>query len=201
MKPGTVLDVSSLPTVTFGRKSLMWWGTLAFMLIEGWTLALTLFSYLYLRHNFERWPPPRTPNPELLVPTVNLVVMLASLGAAWYTARRARELDKRGVLRGLFISTAFGIAILALRWFEFWALGTRWDTNAYGSVAWLVVGFHATLLLLDVGDTIGLAILFATRDVQMHFFSDTVDNSNYWAFTVVAWVPLYLVLYLGPYVF
>jgi hypothetical protein len=28
-------DVADLPTVTFGHRSLMWWGTLGFMVIEG----------------------------------------------------------------------------------------------------------------------------------------------------------------------
>ena len=33
-------DVGELPTVTFGPKSLMWWGTFGFIVIEGWTTAL-----------------------------------------------------------------------------------------------------------------------------------------------------------------
>ena len=33
-------NVADLPTVTFGHRSLMWWGTLGFMVIEGWTIAL-----------------------------------------------------------------------------------------------------------------------------------------------------------------
>ena len=28
-------DVAALPTVTFGHRSLMWWGTVGFMVIEG----------------------------------------------------------------------------------------------------------------------------------------------------------------------
>ena len=53
-------NVGELPTVTFGSKSLMWWGTLGFMVIEGWTTALLIVSYLYLRQNYETWPPLRS---------------------------------------------------------------------------------------------------------------------------------------------
>ena len=43
MKPlRPVASVAGLPTVTFGPRSIMWWGTLGFMTIEGWTTALLL---------------------------------------------------------------------------------------------------------------------------------------------------------------
>src|SRR3954468_17537915 len=52
MKPLRVHgDVSERPTVVFGSRSLMWWATLGFMVIEGWTLALLVASYLYFRQN------------------------------------------------------------------------------------------------------------------------------------------------------
>ena len=69
MKLRPTRDVSSLPTVTFGPRSLMWWGTLGFMTIEGWTTVLLVGAYLYLRQNYEAWPPLRTPYPSLGVPT------------------------------------------------------------------------------------------------------------------------------------
>ena len=193
------IDVSRLPTVVFGRRSLMWWGTLGFMIIEGWTLGLTVMAYFYVRQNLESWPPLRTPRPSLLIPTINVAVMLISCIPAWCTARRAKELDKRGVTLGLFISGAFGIAILVLRWFEFWAINTRWDTNVYGSVAWLIVGLQASLLLVDVADTIGLAVIFTKDDLPPHYYPDTCDNATYWYFTVLAWIPLYLIVYVSPY--
>src|ERR1041385_8654861 len=59
------IDVSELPNVTFGPRSLMWWGTLGFMTIEGWTVAILLVSYIYLRQSVVSWPPERTPTPSL----------------------------------------------------------------------------------------------------------------------------------------
>ena len=34
-----VANVTELPNVTFGHRSLMWWGTLGFIMIEGTTLS------------------------------------------------------------------------------------------------------------------------------------------------------------------
>jgi hypothetical protein len=55
-----------------------------------------------------------------------------------------------------------------------------------------------TLIMIDVGDTIGLGVKFWHDELPPHFFSDTSDNSMYWYFTVLCWVPLYLIVYVGP---
>ena len=193
------IDVSSLPTVVFGPKCIMFWGTMSFMVIEGWTLALTAMSWFYLRQSSTQWPPLRTPNPSLLIPTINTAIMLASLAPSWWTLKRARELDRRGVTIGLWICGVLGLVITVLRWYDLWALNIRWDTNAYGSIAWLVAGLHGTLIMVDVGDTIGLAVMFTKRELPPHFYPDTTDNTMYWFFTVLSWIPLYLILYVGPY--
>jgi cytochrome c oxidase subunit III len=191
-------DVAALPSVTFGQRSLMWWATLGFMVVEGWTLALCVAAYLYLRQNFIEWPPLRTPYPNLLIPTVNLVLIVGSVWPAHGAARAARKLDENGVRWWLTVVGLVSIPILVLRWYELWALNVRWDTNAYGSAAWVTVGLHSSLMLLDVGDSIGLALFYWLRRMPVKAMSDVADNSFYWYFMVASWIPLYVVVYLGP---
>ena len=45
----TALDVRHLPSFGFGQRSLMWWGTMGLMLIEGTVFALAIVMYFYLR--------------------------------------------------------------------------------------------------------------------------------------------------------
>ena len=194
-------DVGELPTVTFGHRSLMWWGTLGFMVIEGWTVALLVAAYLYLRQNYETWPPPRTPYPSLLIPTINLTILLLSIIPAKMVERAAKRLDGSAVKRWLVIMSVVTIPTIAVRWWELWALNTRWDSTAYGSGAWTIVGFHTSLLLLDVVDTVGLTLFYHLKRMPVKSFSDTADNSFYWYFTVGIWIPIYLVVYVGPRVF
>ena len=191
-------NVARLPTVTFGPRSLMWWGTLGFMVIEGWTLALLVVSYLYLRQNYETWPPLRTPHPSLLIPTINLVLMFVSLVPMYLAAAAAKKLDEPGVKRWLVISSIIATPIAVLRWWELWAINVRWDTNAYGSAAWVIVGFHTSLLLLDVIDTWGLTLFYFLKQLPLKAFSDTTDNTFYWYFTIGIWIPIYLIVYVGP---
>jgi cytochrome c oxidase subunit 1/cytochrome c oxidase subunit I+III len=157
--------------------------------------------YFYIRQNFVTWPPLRTPLPSLLVPTSNLAVMLVSVIPVYLSDRAARRLDLGGVKLWLLISTLVSLAIPVLRWYELWALNIRWDSNAYGSAAWLLVGTHATLLLLDFADTLGLTLFYWTRRMPIKAMSDTSDNAFYWYFMVGVWIPIYLIVYVGPYVF
>lgn len=193
-------NVAELPTVTFGHRSLMWWGTLGFMVIEGWTLALITAMYFYLRQNFETWPPLNTPRPSVLIPTINIAIMIVSMVPAYLASRAARRLDLSGIKLWLLVSSLSSLPIPVLRWYELWALNIRWDSNAYGTAAWTIVGTHATLLLLDVSDTIGLTLFFWFKRLPARTISDVTDNSFYWYFMVLIWVPLYLIVYLSPYV-
>jgi cytochrome c oxidase subunit III len=195
----TTLDVSSLPSNVFGNKGLVWWGTVGFMVIEGFTLALSVTAYLYLRRNFIEWPPPRTPRPDLLVPTIGVVVMVLSNIPMYFVMTSAKRYDRRAVTRWLVVTAALGLLLLIIRIFDFAALNARWDSHAYGSVAWVVVGFHALLLVLEVGETMGGMLLFLfTSCLQDKHFVDATDNAMYWRFVTLAWVPLYVLVYLVP---
>jgi heme/copper-type cytochrome/quinol oxidase subunit 3 len=194
-----VLDVSELPRVVFGQRDLMWWGTLGFMLIEGFTLFLCAGVYVYLQQNFSTWPPAGTPLPSLGVPTIQLVVMLVSLLPAWWTSKAAERFDLGKVRIGLTIATLFGLAIVGLRFWEtLVSLNVKWDTNAYGSAQWLILCAHGTLLLVELVEVGGMAAIFWIAPVEEKHFSDVADLVFYWFFMVLSWVPLYLLCFLVP---
>ena len=86
-----MIDVSDLPKTMFGHRHPVWWATAAFILVEGTTLAVGVFSYFYLRRNFTEWPPPRTPQPALLLPTINLIIILATIAPMVMADRAAKE--------------------------------------------------------------------------------------------------------------
>jgi cytochrome c oxidase subunit III len=194
----TTLNVSTLPTIAFGNPGLVWWGTLGFILIEGFTLALCVAAYLYLRKNFPEWPPQRTPNPDVLLPTIGVVVLLLSNIPMYLVNKAAHRFDKAGVILWTAVSSVFGLAFFVFRIFDFAALNTRWDVNAYGSIAWATVGFHALLIVMEVGETIGGLLMFLFAPIEEKHYSDASDNAMYWTFCTIVWVPLYVIVYLLP---
>lgn len=196
--PTRALDVSHLPTTVFDHRSHMWWGTLGFMMIEGTTLLVCVAAYFYLRLNFTVWPPEHTLRPSLFWPTVHVIVLLASTVPVALADRAARRLDRGGLQRWFVVASLFAISFLYLRWQDFLALNVRWDANAYGSIAWMTAGFHGTILLLQVIETVVFTgFLFSSSFEEKHF-SDASDTAFYWYFFVGSWVPLYLTLYLSP---
>jgi cytochrome c oxidase subunit I+III len=196
--PTRALDVSKLPTTVFDHRSHLWWGTLGFMLIEGTTLLVCVASYFYLRLNFTAWPPEHTLRPSLFWPTVHVVALVASCVPIALAGRAARRLDLAAVQRWFVVASAFAVSFLFLRWQDFLALNVRWDTNAYGSIAWMTAGFHGTILLLQVIETLVFTGFLFSQSVEEKHFSDAVDSVFYWFFFVGSWIPLYFTLYLSP---
>jgi cytochrome c oxidase subunit 3 len=193
---GPALDVSELPTVVFSHRSLMWWGTLGLMAIEGTVFGLAVMTYFYLRSHQESWPITSLP-PDLFWGTLNTLVLLASFYPAHMAKRAAEKLDLHGVRRWLVTSVVFGLAFSVIRAFEFAALNVRWDSNAYGSVVWLLLGLHTAHILTDLVDTIVLTVLFFTGPLDGKRYVDVSENSFYWYFVVATWLPIYFVIYWG----
>ena len=194
-----VLDVGQLPDVVFGVRDIMWWGTLGFVVIEGFTLAICAVVYVYLGQNFPSWPPPGTRAPSVVVPSIHVALMLLSLPFLRWTEKAAHHFDAAKVRTGLTIATLFCAVFLALRAVELLdSLNVKWDTNAYGSAQWLVVGSHATLLAVQLIETAGMAWVFWSPRAQRKHFSDTADVAFYWYFIVLVWVPLYVLCFLAP---
>jgi heme/copper-type cytochrome/quinol oxidase subunit 3 len=197
MKQRPVEDLSELPTVDFGSRSPIWWGTLAFCALEGMGFALAAGAYLYLRQINPQWPI-AAPPPDHWAGTAVLVLLLLSLWPNAMADRDARNLRLHRVRFWMIVMSAIGLLVLAIRAWEFTELRIRWDENAYGSISWFILGLHATHILTDLGDTIVLTALMFTRHATKKRFSDVSDNAFYWYFVVASWIPLYALLYGVP---
>ncbi|HYC53079.1 MAG TPA: cytochrome c oxidase subunit 3 [Gemmatimonadaceae bacterium] len=194
-----VLDVSLLPRTVFGVRDMMWWGTLAFVIVEGFSLVLTVAVSLYLRKNFATWPPEDILLPSVVAPTIQMVLMLVSLPVIRRLSQRSMDFEVHPVRRLLTIAALFTITFVALRAWELTqSLNVRWDANAYGSAQWLVVGSHALLLAVQSVETIGMALIFWRGPVEKKHFSDASDIAFYWYFIVLSWLPLYLLAFWLP---
>lgn len=193
------IDVAALPDHAFGSRSIMWWSTMMIVAIESTVFLLAIAAYFYVQGNEETWPPPNTRLPGLLWPSVNVAILLASLIPNEIVKRLAEEKQLAKLRVWMLVDIVFAIAFVVVRGLEFRELGVSWDSNAYGSSLWTLLGLHTIHLVTDLFDTAVLTVLMWTRHGEKpRRFVDVAENSFYWYFVVLSWIPIYLVLYWSP---
>lgn len=191
------LNVAGLPTVVFGYRSVIWWGTMGMMLIEGTMFAITIASYFFLRTRSSDWPPGLMP-PRITAGSINLALFILSVAPAIWVQKGAEKAELFVSRVGLIIMSGVGLAILIIRIYEFPSLMSTWDANAYASITWMLLGLHTVHLATDWVDTVVLTVMMFTQHVNGKRFMDVSENSDYWYFVVLTWIPIYLVIYWVP---
>jgi heme/copper-type cytochrome/quinol oxidase subunit 3 len=130
---------------------------------------------------------------------VNVGILLASLVPNQFVKSAAEKMELRKVQAGMIVADVFAIAFVIVRVLEYTHLHVRWDSNAYGSATWTLLGFHTFHLVTDLADSIVLTVLMFTRHGRKPTrFVDVAENCFYWYFVVLSWLPIYAVLYWAP---
>jgi heme/copper-type cytochrome/quinol oxidase subunit 3 len=191
------IDISTAPNYAFHHRGSLWWGTAAIIATEATMFALLIVSYLYLRTRNTDWPPGFFP-PYLLWGTLNLALMMLSAVPNQMAKNAAEKFDLAGVRLWMAVALGFAVGFCVLRYFEFRSLNVWWDSNAYGSIVWLLLGFHTTHILTDMFDSAVLLALMWIGPIKESRFVDVSENALYWYFVVLAWIPVYAVIYLAP---
>ena len=132
------------------------------------------------------------------VGAVQAALMLLSNLPMAMVDRAARRLDLRTVRVGMVVVSLLALAMCVLRVLELDALHVRWDSTAYGSVAWGTVVTHSTLLLLETVETLVFTVLLFSPSLEQRDISGVSDNALYWYFMTGIWIPLAALIFLSP---
>jgi heme/copper-type cytochrome/quinol oxidase subunit 3 len=199
LPPSFTDDLAELPTHAFGHRSLTFWGVLGFIIIEGVFFAMVFASYFFLMSHEAEWPPePRIP-PDLLAGTLFTILILVSEIPNRWIKKAADKLDVQKARRLIWIPVAIGALLLVLRALEFNSLNMLWTENAYASVIWALLFLHTLHLGTDWVDTIVIGVLLQTKEgLEPRKMVDVEENSFYWRFVWIAWLPCYLLIYWVP---
>jgi len=205
MSTRIVIDVSELPHHEFDTYDPVWWGNNFLLAIETSMFAILIATYFYLRQNFALWPPPVAqltatlkPLPELSYGTANTILLLASCFPMILTDLSARRGNRTMSRIGLVIAVVVGVIALVLRSFEYAAVYFRWDSNAYGSIVWFVLGMHNLHLFVLTTEAVLLTVWVFTREYDMKHRVDIVTLAVYWYWVVAIWLLLYAIIYFTP---
>src|SRR5512133_716144 len=171
-------------------------GLWVFIAAESLFFGLLIASYLYLRVRAEVWPPPGTPDKELLVPIFNSIVLFSS-GATMHGAHIAMRRGEVDIARGgILVTIILGTGFLLGQAFEYVTAGFGLSSSVWGSSFFTLTGFHGSHVLVGL-------IFLAMTYVKAGRGAYTAEHhlgveaaALYWHFVDAVWVVLFTVLYL-----
>jgi heme/copper-type cytochrome/quinol oxidase subunit 3 len=199
LEPRFTDDVSDLPTFKFGPSSLTWWGIIGFMVIEGAAFALTFAAYFFIMGHEQGWPPEGRQAPDVLAGTLFTIVILLSEIPNTLIKKAADAGDVPTIRRQLPVMVGVGVALLIIRAFEFNSLNCRWTDDAYSSIIWALLLLHTGHILTDWLDTVVLTgLMFTPVAYEGRRLVDVDENSLYWRYVWLLWIPIYVMIYWVP---
>jgi cytochrome c oxidase subunit III len=89
-----------------------------------------------------------------------------------------------------------GIAIVALRFFEFPAIQFTWRTNAWASTFWTILVMHTIHCIAGMGENLVFTALLLRGRFEEKEWADLEANGVYWMFIVLSWIPLFSLMFL-----
>ncbi len=199
MSPVTAYDVSHFPVLVSGSRAPLWWAMLLLVVIETMVFATFISSYYYLRFHAPYWPPVGAKLPELTLPTINTLVLLASSAAVVYADSGISRYGNVTRLKvGMSIAILLSLVFLTLKIVEYYDVEYFWDNHAYGSIIWTIVIFHAAhVASVTLKGMVVLTLAFRGHFTRYRHLGVQV-NGLYWHFVVLIWIPLYITIYITP---
>ncbi len=204
--PRRTLDVSHLPSTEFDHHAPLWWGNLIGLLIETAMFGILVAIYVTVAMNITPFPPPRVdrppvlydPVPDLTLPVIGLVVLLASLAPGIWLDISARRRNMRSVKIAVTLTLAFNITAALIRYYEFDSLHFKWNDNAYGSITWMILGMHLLHIIVLGCEDIYLMLWTFVKGLDDKHALDLTVTAVYWYWIVWMWVLLFPLVYLVP---
>mgnify|MGYP001279750732 CR=1 FL=1 len=191
---GPTIDVSDLPRHGFGRTSALFWGLLALIAIETTALAIMFASYLYVRGNFDEWPP--SERMRLAPGILTTIMMLVSCIPMQMSMKPCHELELVKTRRLVMVAVLLGFAACALRAWEIASLPFLWTENVYASLVWTTYGMHTVELGASVLESLVMAAVLYRGPVEDKHYEDVEVTAIFWWFANVVWIPFAALFYI-----
>ncbi len=171
-------------------------GTVVWLASELMFFGGLFAAYFTLKANARQWPPPGV-ELETLLSAIFTVFLIASSGTMVLAVRSLERGDRGATVRWLLVTFGLGGLFLANQIREFYSLDFKVSSNSYGSIYYLMTGFHALqhvaagLLLMLV------ALTIATGPGPVARRGPVVDSIGYyWHFVDVVWIGLFTTIFI-----
>lgn len=194
----TNLTIGELALGSDKRRASGWWGVLMLIATEGFLFLYLLFSYYYFAVEYGRdWLPAELPSFHLSGPSTAILVL--SSVVAWWAERGIHKGSRRQLSLGLLLSLVLGVVFVGIQLYEWSEKPFEIDSNSYGSLYFVVTGFHLAHVI------VGLLVLSALFAWSLMGLFDRKREAPvtigvvYWHFVDVVWLSIFFTFYVTPY--
>ncbi|HJP97221.1 MAG TPA: cytochrome c oxidase subunit 3 [Rhodanobacteraceae bacterium] len=188
-----------LPIGPAGYRTPGWWGVLALIGTEMAVFAYLLFSYFYLQSQTpEQWPPSGLPPLHWSAPST--LILLVSAATMWWADRGMRFGKLIRLYSGIGATILLGCGYVVLQCFDWNGEPFLANSGAYASLFYAITAFHV------LHAAVGVLILAAVAGWTVMGYITPQRRSAitvvalYWYFVVVAWIAVFITLYLLPWI-
>jgi cytochrome c oxidase subunit 3 len=199
MMPQRTLDASRLPVFSISSDAPLWWGQVFLALVEGTMFCILIAMYFYIRLGMDMWPPPGVQLPTRLMPTLCVALLLLSCIGSYVASEAAKRDDRRKIIIGLGLNLVLASTGMTMRAMDWRLWNFTWNTTAYGSVTWAILFLHTLDVVADMLFTLMLVLIIIAGKCGPKQRLGVHVDSVVWYFLVGIWIPMYVVVYWGPY--
>jgi cytochrome c oxidase subunit 3 len=170
-------------------------GTVVWLASELMFFGGLFAAYFTLRSMAAEWPPSDI-ELETLSSLIGTIVLIISSGTMILGVRALERGDRVALQRWVVLTLALGAVFLGNQLREYTALDFGVGTNSYGSIYYLLTGFHAAhvfggLVLLSI------AVALARGAGPLVRHAPAVDAiSYYWHFVDVVWIAVFTAIFV-----
>ena len=198
------IDNSSLPPEATAdaaknheeHQDLRVFGLLTFLASESLMFAGFFAAYLLLRGATEVWPPEGT-EVELLLPTINTIILVSSSFVIHMGDTAVKKNDVKGMRLWYAVTALMGIIFLGGQAYEYLTLGYGLTENVFANCFYLMTGFHGLHVLIGVCLILGV-IWRSRREGHYSNVKHTgIEMAEiYWHFVDIIWIILFTLIYI-----
>jgi len=175
-----------------------WWGMIAGIITEAALFAYLLFGYFYfaVQPHGALWPA-EMPTFKLAAP--NTIILLISSLAVWIGERGAHEGARLKQTAGLGAAFLLGVIFVVVQIFEWKSKSFTINSSAYGSIFYIVTGFHMGHVVLGLVMLLPLTVWSAMGYFGPRRSAPVSIGAIYWHFVDAVWLTVFFCLYITPY--
>jgi cytochrome c oxidase subunit 3 len=177
------------------QPSMLAVGTVVWLASELMFFGGLFAAYFTLKAEAKVWPPSDV-HLETLTSALATLLLISSSGTMHLAVRSRERGDRAGMQRWLLATLTLGALFLANQAREFFVLDFKVSSNSYGSIYYLMTGFHGLHVLAGLVLMV-VALVIATGPGPLARRGPVVESIGYyWHFVDVVWIGLFATIFV-----